>query len=99
MNRRAFLGNLIGGVATAAAVRTWPFRVFSFPTEVKPVKLDLGFNVFDYAGLPMFTDAECPNSQIFFLSEHLWHSDGKIVTQLSVPVKPMAHCRIEGLQV
>lgn len=25
---------MIGGVATSAAVRTWPFRVFSFPTKV-----------------------------------------------------------------
>ena len=31
MNRRGFLGTLIGGVAAAAAVRTFPFRVFSFP--------------------------------------------------------------------
>lgn len=31
MNRRAFLGTLIGGVAAAAAVRTFPFRVYSFP--------------------------------------------------------------------
>lgn len=36
MNRRNFLNSLIGGVAATAAVRTWPFRVFSFPTEVKP---------------------------------------------------------------
>src|SRR5271154_4415017 len=36
MDRRAFLGRIVGGVATAAAVRTWPFRVFSFPSEVKP---------------------------------------------------------------
>jgi hypothetical protein len=33
MNRRGFLGTLIGGVAAATAVRTFPFRVFSFPTE------------------------------------------------------------------
>ena len=26
---------MVGGVATAAAVRTFPFRVFSFPKEVK----------------------------------------------------------------
>ncbi len=25
---------MVGGVATAAAVRTWPFRVFSFPKEI-----------------------------------------------------------------
>jgi hypothetical protein len=36
MNRRGFLGLLVGGLATAAAVRTFPFRVFSFPSEIKP---------------------------------------------------------------
>ena len=35
MNRRNFLGFLVGGLATAAAVRTFPFRVFSFPKEIK----------------------------------------------------------------
>ena len=34
MDRRGFLGSLIGGVAATAAVRTWPFRVFSFPDEI-----------------------------------------------------------------
>ena len=34
MNRRGFLKLSIGGVATAAAVRTWPFRVYSFPKEI-----------------------------------------------------------------
>ena len=34
MNRRGFLGMIIGGLATAAAMRTFPFRVFSFPTEI-----------------------------------------------------------------
>lgn len=33
MNRRGFLGAMVGGIATAAAVRTWPFRVYSFPAE------------------------------------------------------------------
>jgi hypothetical protein len=31
VNRRGFLGMTIGGVVAGAAVRTWPFRVFSFP--------------------------------------------------------------------
>jgi hypothetical protein len=35
MNRRSFLGTLVGGVAASAAVRTWPFRVYSFPSEIK----------------------------------------------------------------
>jgi hypothetical protein len=33
VNRRNFLRSLVGGVAAAAAVRTFPFRVFSFPKE------------------------------------------------------------------
>jgi hypothetical protein len=34
MDRRKFLGSLIGGIAATAAVRSWPFRVYSFPTEI-----------------------------------------------------------------
>ena len=39
IGRRQFLRNLIGGVAAASAVRAWPFRVFSFPTEIKPISI------------------------------------------------------------
>ena len=35
MNRRNFLSTLIGGLAATAAVRSFPFRVFSFPKEIK----------------------------------------------------------------
>lgn len=31
-SRRSFLKALVGGVAVAAAARTFPFRVYSFPT-------------------------------------------------------------------
>ena len=34
MNRREFLSTLVGGVSVNAAVRTWPFRVFSFPSKI-----------------------------------------------------------------
>jgi hypothetical protein len=34
MNRRNFLSSIIGGVTATAAVRTWPFRVYSFPTTI-----------------------------------------------------------------
>jgi len=34
MERRGFLKLMVGGVAAAAAVRTYPFRVFSFPKEI-----------------------------------------------------------------
>lgn len=37
MNRRNFLRLTVGGVAAGAAVRTWPFRVYSFPGEIKVV--------------------------------------------------------------
>lgn len=37
MNRRNFLSTLIGGLAATAAVRSFPFRVFSFPKEIKPL--------------------------------------------------------------
>ena len=34
MDRRSFFKSMIGGVAAAAAVRTFPFRVFSFPEKI-----------------------------------------------------------------
>jgi hypothetical protein len=34
MDRRKFLSTLIGGVVAGAAVRSFPFRVFSFPKEI-----------------------------------------------------------------
>jgi hypothetical protein len=46
MNRRNFLGSLVGGIATAAAVRTWPFRVYSFPSELKIFEPALGQMVY-----------------------------------------------------
>lgn len=36
MNRRGFIGFLAGGIAAEAVVRTFPFRVFSFPSEIVP---------------------------------------------------------------
>lgn len=34
LDRRKFFGQMLGGLAVTAAVRTWPFRVYSFPTEI-----------------------------------------------------------------
>lgn len=34
MNRRGFLRGLVGGIAVAAAAPSFPFRVFSFPSEI-----------------------------------------------------------------
>lgn len=41
MERRNFLRLMVGGVSTAAAVRTFPFRVFSFPKEIVGPNYDL----------------------------------------------------------
>ena len=37
MDRRGFIGTLIGGIAGVAAQRIWPFRVYSFPQEIRIV--------------------------------------------------------------
>ena len=34
MQRRDFLKTLVGGVAIATAQRVWPYRVYSFPSEI-----------------------------------------------------------------
>ena len=34
LSRRGFIGSLVGGLAATATVRTWPFRVFSFPSDI-----------------------------------------------------------------
>lgn len=40
MDRRELLSTLVGGVSVNAAVRTWPFRVFSFPTELRILSME-----------------------------------------------------------
>jgi hypothetical protein len=40
MERRDFLRAMLGGVAVAAAVRTFPFRVYSFPSQVQIIRPD-----------------------------------------------------------
>jgi hypothetical protein len=40
MNRRGFLGFLSGGIVASAAVRTFPFRVFSFPSTITIPQFD-----------------------------------------------------------
>lgn len=39
MNRRSFISLLAGGIAAGAAVRTFPFRVYSFPSDIVPAPL------------------------------------------------------------
>ena len=40
MDRRNFLRLLVGGVAAEAAVRTFPFRVFSFPSKIESIQTE-----------------------------------------------------------
>jgi hypothetical protein len=40
MFRREMLRGVIGGIALASAVRSWPFRVYSFPSTVKSFEAD-----------------------------------------------------------
>ena len=42
MNRRGFLSTLVGGVAATAAVREFPFRVYSFPSTIVIPELRIG---------------------------------------------------------
>lgn len=41
INRRKFLKQLVGGIAVGAVVRTWPFRVFSFPSELVATPMEI----------------------------------------------------------
>lgn len=50
MERRNFLRTLVGGVAVAAAARTWPFRVYSFPSEPITQSLIVGDSSMFYEG-------------------------------------------------
>jgi hypothetical protein len=58
LNRRAFLGTLIGGTVAAAAIQTWPFRVYSFPTDIIIPEVGPSIRViraYDLAGMKSMT--------------------------------------------
>lgn len=57
MNRRTFIGTLIGGVATAAAVRTWPFRIYSFPSELTIISASDSLPDLDFTAISLSLDA------------------------------------------
>ena len=60
MDRRKFLSLIVGGVAATAAVRTFPFRVYSFPS--KPAVPFTGGSLFQ---TPLVYDHLTPDN--FFL--------------------------------
>lgn len=39
MNRRNFLGTILSALGAAVAVRRFPFSVYSFPSEIKPLNV------------------------------------------------------------
>ena len=51
-NRRQFLGAMIGGLAAGAAVRTWPFRIYSFPSQIAIAHWYDDWNNFELANIP-----------------------------------------------
>lgn len=84
--------SLIGGVAATAAVRAWPFRVYSLPSQ--PVLTQemlrqardflksqgLGFRAYEYRGLPLLIDPLCPPGKIYDMSSlvTLYKTDVKV---------------------
>lgn len=68
MDRRNFLRTLVGGVAGAAAVRTWPFRVYSFPSKI--VIPNLPEHIF--YGVPYVVDSFAPKDAIYVLNPGCW---------------------------
>jgi hypothetical protein len=61
---------MIGGVAAVAAVRTFPFRVFSFPSEIVEPSVTFDLGGFDLGGFgdfyvqPMYDFYSLPNGAV-----------------------------------
>src|ERR1700723_3874922 len=64
---------MVGGVAAAAAVRTFPFRVFSFPKEigVSPQRFDPRANRLDLLALEHWKVAPIDPPEIYMHPAHL----------------------------
>src|SRR5258708_3464028 len=61
MDRRSFLQSLIGGVAGAAAIRTWPFRVYSFANDIKVVSTpELNKILHEFHKMPFILRSNAP---------------------------------------
>lgn len=86
--------SLVGGVAATAAVRAWPFRVYSLPSQPKlfinpGVLKELNHflktqhwadTTFNYGGVPLLVDELCPPGKIYDMSSlvTLYKSDVKV---------------------
>lgn len=79
MDRRGFLRRMVGGVAAAAAVRTFPFRVFSFPKEIAVAGLDLGSGR-DYTVISVYKySSECVPVSLELLQDSYFDIDNLLV--------------------
>ena len=107
MNRRSFLrsmfGATVGGVAAAAAVRTFPFRVFSFPKQiVVPRWLDKYGRPSWSEVNPFFSTLEMQSPE-FLLHRHLIQEEicriFNVPPHLVFPVLPEAVSRAASIRI
>jgi len=95
---------MIDGVAAAAAVRTWPFRVFSFPSQIKianAIPVDFGYWNYEYAGIPIIEDTSVPPGKIFFLNHAYITSPASmkaLQSSLSLRLRGSIEGRVKGLE-
>lgn len=87
MNRRGFLTKLIGGVAASAAVRTFPFRVFSFPAAIaKPTFEELAAlhcnAMMDYLTYSMRLWERVPHSHCRIINVRAYFPESEIAPHL-----------------
>lgn len=74
MDRRYFLRTLIGGVAATAAVRAFPFRVYSFPTEIATISLPER-----YADVMLALDADITESLTACWRASMLYTQGQVI--------------------
>jgi len=91
MERRSFLSSLIGGVAATAALRTFPFRVYSFPSDIATPQLlfNLG-DIVEFEGvfqINPLTRQELPILKKFVIVENVYRRG----TMTIAPISPHLH--------
>ena len=69
MDRRNFLKSMMGGVVAAAAVQSFPFRVFSFPKEIKIAHFGAAYA--DYTSFSEFRLAKEIDREVALIAEEL----------------------------
>lgn len=100
--------SLVGGVAATAAVRTWPFRVFSLPSKLTPPSdaaaiyaniqerfraNELGFHAFEYAGIPIIEDTDCPPGYMYLLDDKYITRPETVRSWMHLGLPQLEHCQ------